>query len=148
MTARRIASALAIVLAGALASAPGAAADLPFKGDASWIWYVSESGGSGAAIGREADRRGLDAVYVKSADGTSTWSQFSSSLVDEIHDRGVDVCGWQYVYGADTKAEAMAGEGCRGVCVCGWGRRLPDHRCRGRVRGAIRRRREVRAGAA
>jgi len=107
--ARRIAAVLALLLAGVLAAAPSAAADLPFSGDASWIWYVSESGGSGAAIGREADRRGLESVYVKSADGASTWDQFTPSLVDDIHDRGVDVCGWQYVYGADPKGEARAG---------------------------------------
>ncbi len=106
--ATRLAAVL-IAVAASLAVAAPASADQPFEGDASWIWYVSESGGSGAAIGREADRRGLDAVYVKSADGTSSWSQFTPGLVGAIHDRGVDVCGWQYVYGEDPKREARAG---------------------------------------
>ncbi len=78
----------------------------PLRGNASWIWYVDDSGGSGAAIGREARRHGLDAVYVKSGDGANYWSQFDSGLVEAIHDRGVDVCGWQFVYGNDPKREA------------------------------------------
>jgi len=90
----------------ALVPAASATAAPPFEGSASWIWYVSDSGGSGAAIGKEAKRRGLDAVYVKSGDGTSSWSQFTPGLVDAIHDRGVDVCAWQYVYGEDPKREA------------------------------------------
>jgi len=100
-----ILAAAALLLGGA----ESASADLPFEGDASWVWYVSESGGSGAAIAREAERRHLSAVYVKSADGGDTWSQFTPQLVDDIHARGVDVCGWQYVYGADPKREAKAG---------------------------------------
>jgi hypothetical protein len=76
------------------------------RGDASWVWYVSASGGSGLAIARTAKRRGLDAVYVKSGDGTNYWSQFNSDLVDEIHARGLEVCAWQFIYGKDPAAEA------------------------------------------
>ena len=70
---------------GAHACGPGvvlvpAAADAasPFRGNASWVWYVSASGGSAEAMARKADRRGLDAVYVKSGDAGNYWSQFDS----------------------------------------------------------------------
>ena len=98
------------LLAAALAGGAGRAeAASPVAGDASWIWYVSDSGGSGAAIGRAARRHGLDAVYVKSGDGSSYWSQFDHGLVRAIHDRGIDVCAWQFVYGNSPKKEARIG---------------------------------------
>ena len=99
-----------VLLAAALAGGAGRAeAASPVAGDASWIWYVSDSGGSGAAIGRAARRHGLDAVYVKSGDGSSYWSQFDHGLVRAIHDRGIDVCAWQFVYGNSPKKEARIG---------------------------------------
>ncbi len=95
------------LLALALIGPPSASASRnPFKGDASWVWYVSSSGGSGEAIGAAAEKSGLDAVYVKSGDATNYWSQFSSRLVDEIHAHGVKVCAWQFVYGDDPAGEA------------------------------------------
>ena len=99
-----------VLLAAALAGGAGRAeAASPVAGDASWIWYVSDSGGSGATIGRAARRHGLDAVYVKSGDGSSYWSQFDHGLVRAIHDRGIDVCAWQFVYGNSPKKEARIG---------------------------------------
>lgn len=106
---RRAALLGATALALASAGPEHASAALPFKRDASWVWYVSESGGTGSAIGREAKRRGLSSVYIKSADGGDLWGQFTRQLVDQIHRRGVSVCGWQYVYGEDPKREARAG---------------------------------------
>jgi hypothetical protein len=47
-------------------------------------------------------------VFVKSSDGSSVWSQFSPALVSALHDRGIKVCGWGYVYGSRPKAEARA----------------------------------------
>ena len=93
----------------ALVPPQATAASVPVKGDASWIWYVSASGGSGKAIARVAKHRGLDAVYVKSGDGTDYWSQFSPELVDAIHRRHLDVCAWQFVYGDDPAREARVG---------------------------------------
>lgn len=103
--------ALACLLLVAAADPQRSAAAVSLKGNASWVWYVSESGGSGDAIGRDAERRGLDAVYVKSGDGTHLWSQFTPALVDEIHDHGIDVCAWQFVYGEDPQAEARVAAG-------------------------------------
>jgi hypothetical protein len=104
MTRRFAASAIMFVALLLLPTAADAAN--PLAGNASWVWYVDDSGGSGAAIGREARRHGLDAVYVKSGDGSNYWSQFDSGLVEAIHDRGVDVCAWQFVYGNDPQREA------------------------------------------
>lgn len=98
--------ALALLALTLIGPAAASAARNPFKGDASWVWYVSSSGGNGDAIGAAAAKHGLDAVYVKSGDGTNYWSQFSSELVDEIHAHGVKVCAWQFVYGDDPGGEA------------------------------------------
>jgi len=99
----------ATTLVTAAAICVPARAASPVEGNASWIWYVSDSGGSGDAIGRHAERRGLDAVFVKSGDAGNYWSQFSPGLVRAIHSHGVDVCAWQFVYGSDPKQEARIG---------------------------------------
>src|SRR5204862_7653953 len=36
------------------------------------------------------------------------WSQFAPQLVADLHARGLRVCAWQFVYGADPLAEAAA----------------------------------------
>jgi Putative peptidoglycan binding domain len=75
-----------------------------------WIWYVSQSsGGDLARIARKAHRHGIETVYIKSSDGSSSWSQFTRSLVSYLHSRGLRVCGWQFVYGAHPGAEANRG---------------------------------------
>ena len=82
----------------------------PFRGRAMWIWELSQSnGGNVAAIIARAKLHGIGAVYVKSSDGTGFWSQFSRKLVTELHDAGLRVCAWQYVYGASPVAEANVG---------------------------------------
>jgi hypothetical protein len=110
--------AMALVLAGVPGQArsqtegtpPTAdAGQSPLAGDGMWIWYVSKAGGSAARIAKKAKRRGIEVVLIKSGDAGSTWSQFSSSLVSELHARGLKVCGWQFVYGRSPKAEARAG---------------------------------------
>ena len=75
-----------------------------------WIWYVSRSsGGDPARIARKARRRGIETVYIKSSDGSSSWSQFSRGLVSYLHARGLRVCAWQFVYGIHPGAEARRG---------------------------------------
>jgi peptidoglycan hydrolase-like protein with peptidoglycan-binding domain len=84
---------------------PGALA-----GQGMWIWYVSRSsGGSVAAIAARAHASHVDTVFVKAADDSSEWSQFTPHLVDALHARGLRVCGWQFVYGLHPKREAVAG---------------------------------------
>jgi hypothetical protein len=105
---------LVLVLLVALLTAADAGAASPFRGNASWVWYVTASGGSAENLARQADRRGLDAVYVKSGDAGNYWSQFDRGLVRAIHARGLDVCAWQFVYGSDPKREAKVGAAAAG----------------------------------
>lgn len=101
-----IAGLLGVALALGAASPSLAQAATPMDGKGQWVWYVSASGGSGEAIARTADRKGLDVVYVKSGDGRNYWEQFTPELVAALQGRGLDVCAWHYVYGSDPIAEA------------------------------------------
>jgi len=87
-----------------------------FDGDGMWIWYVSRSqGGDLAAIAAQAKSHGIATVFVKSADGTGLWSQFSSSTVATLKAAGLHVCAWQFVYGTDPVGEAQAGAAAQGA---------------------------------
>ncbi len=82
----------------------------PFKGRAMWIWELPESNhGNVAEIIAKAKLYGIGAVYIKSSDGTGYWPQFSKTLVTELHEAGIKVCAWQYVYGTSPVAEADLG---------------------------------------
>lgn len=72
-----------------------------------WVWYVSHSeGGSVGAIIARAKANDIGTVYVKAGDGAGAWSQFSRGLVQALHQGGLDVCAWQFVYGDNPVAEA------------------------------------------
>jgi hypothetical protein len=87
-----------------------AAGDTPFDRHGMWIWYVDRSeGGSIPRIVERATRYGIGTVYVKSGDGGSVWSQFTTSLIGALHRGGLDVCAWQFVYGDNPVAEAKVG---------------------------------------
>lgn len=98
----------AVTAALALAAGPARAA-APLDGNGMWIWYVSASGGSAEAIAKKANRRNIDVVMIKSADAGNYWGQFSPALVDALHDAGLNVCAWQFVYGSSPRAEARRG---------------------------------------
>jgi Putative peptidoglycan binding domain len=89
----------------------GGVSGTAFDGQGMWIWYVSQSnGGDLASIAERAHHSGITTVFVKSSDGsTNYWSQFSPTLVAELHARGLKVCAWQYVYGASPAGEANLG---------------------------------------
>ncbi len=82
-----------------------------FDGQGMWIWYVSRSdGGSLSSIVAQAKADGVSTLFVKSSDGSeSYWSQFSPELVAAVHDAGLKVCAWQYVYGTNPVGEAELG---------------------------------------
>ena len=104
---RAAAAGLALLAAAALLGAAATPASAtPFDGNGSWVWYLSQSGGTPSQLAREAKRNGLDVVYVKSSDGTDRWSQFSPELVRALHRRGIQACAWPYVYGNDPGREA------------------------------------------
>lgn len=84
-----------------------AVSNTAFDRQGMWIWYVSHSeGGSIPAIVARAKRFDIGTVYVKAADGTGPWSQFNTALVGALHQAGIDVCAWQFVYGDAPVAEA------------------------------------------
>jgi peptidoglycan hydrolase-like protein with peptidoglycan-binding domain len=75
-----------------------------------WIWELGHSsGGSIQAIAQTAHAYGIGTVFIKSSDSTNAWSQFTPGLVSALHARGLDVCGWQYVYGTHPSGEAHQG---------------------------------------
>lgn len=94
------------------APAPGAGdgtVAAPFRGHGMWIWQIPKAnGGNVDAITAQARRAKVTTLFIKSADGTGTWRQFTPALVQAFKARGFKVCGWHYVYGASPKAEAAA----------------------------------------
>jgi peptidoglycan hydrolase-like protein with peptidoglycan-binding domain len=83
----------------------------PFDGTGMWIWYMSQSdGGNLTAIAAQAKAAGITTLFIKSSDGPSDfWAQFTPTLVATLHSLGLQVCAWQYVYGADPAGEAAMG---------------------------------------
>ena len=106
-----VACLLAAGLIGAFAS-PAAAetgTGSPFARPGMWIWYIDKSqGGDLDRIIRRARASKIGTVYIKSADGTGTWRQFTKSTVTRLQRAGLKVCGWHYVYGRSPVAEAKA----------------------------------------
>jgi hypothetical protein len=93
------------------ATSPAAPGTLPaaFAGTGMWIWELPRSeGGDVAAIAARAHATGVSTVFIKSADGTGVWSQFTPQLVQALHANGLRACAWQYVYGTDPAGEAAA----------------------------------------
>lgn len=106
-----LAATLCIVLGLALSPsrADAAAINAAFKGQSMWVWNMPRTeAGSVAKIVARAKAAGVSAVYIKSADGSGAWQQFSKPLVTALHSAGLRVCGWQFVYGAKPTAEARA----------------------------------------
>jgi hypothetical protein len=96
--------------AGQLASPATSPGGTPFDRQGMWVWYVDRSeGGSIPHIVSRAKAAGIGTLYVKSGDGGSYWSQFSSALVESLHGAGLHVCAWQFVYGERPLAEAKVG---------------------------------------
>ncbi len=85
------------------------------KGKGAFIWQVKKaSGGDAPAIAQAAAAGGLSHVVVKVADGKYSYNitngvDMIPGLVGALRARGIQVWGWQYVYGADPSAEAKKG---------------------------------------
>lgn len=80
------------------------------RGDGIWIWQLPKTeGGNLDSIAARAAAAGMQTVYVKSSDAADVWEQFTPQLVQELHARGLRVCAWQFVYGANPLGEAAAG---------------------------------------
>src|SRR5947209_8973152 len=101
---------VAALLAMALLPAAAHGQGNPLAGRGMWIWYVSKSNrGNVGSMVATARRYGIGTLMIKSGDGTSYWSQFSSSLVRSLHASGLRGCAWQYVYGSNPAGEARVG---------------------------------------
>ncbi len=75
-----------------------------------WIWYVDAShGGKVSRIIHRAKRSGIGTLYIKAGDSNNDWSQFTPSLIRRLHNGGLKVCAWQYIYGTLPTAEAKVG---------------------------------------
>jgi hypothetical protein len=82
----------------------------PFDTRGMWIWVLGASNrGNLSSIVAQAHRYKITTLYIKSGDGTNTWSQFNRSLVSTLHANGLRVCAWQYVYGSYPLREARVG---------------------------------------
>jgi hypothetical protein len=64
--------------------------------------------GNVAKIIAKARANDVTTLFIKSGDGTHNWTQFSRSLLDQLHAAGLLVCAWPYVYGANPRGEAKA----------------------------------------
>jgi len=88
----------------------GTATASGFDAQGMWIWYISRSnGGNVPQIIARAHRARIGTVYVKASDGSTGWSQFTSSLISALHAGGLKVCAWQFVYGSAPYKEANLG---------------------------------------
>ena len=106
-----LAAALCVALGLALSPSGAEAAGInkAFKGQSMWIWQMPNAeAGSVAKIVARARTAGVSSVYIKSADGSAAWQQFTKPLVTSLHAAGLRVCGWQFVYGAKPTGEARA----------------------------------------
>jgi hypothetical protein len=82
----------------------------PLDGRGMWIWELGRTErGDLPTIAAKAQAYGINTVFVKAGDGSSSWSQFSGELVTTMHQSGVKVCAWQYVYGVYPDNEAAVG---------------------------------------
>jgi hypothetical protein len=78
-----------------------------FAGQGMWIWELPRSeGGNVSAIVARARAANVQTVFVKGADGTNLWAQFTPALVASLKSAGLRVCAWQYTYGSDPSGEA------------------------------------------
>ncbi len=89
---------------------PPSSGETPFDRHGMWIWYVdrSERGSVGRIVAR-AQWAGIGTLYIKAGDGDDAWSQFNKTLVGALHQGGLNVCAWQFVYGDSPVAEAKVG---------------------------------------
>lgn len=63
-----------------------------------FVWVLDHCGGVAGVISK-CHQLGIDGIFLKGADGDSTWGQCSAANVAAFHAAGLGVIGWQYVYG-------------------------------------------------
>jgi hypothetical protein len=94
---------------GPIAATPIGTLPGEFAGHGMWVWELPKTeGGNLDQIIARAKATGVQTLYVKAADGTTTWAQFTPALIERLHAAGLRVCAWQFVYGDEPTAEANA----------------------------------------
>lgn len=82
------------------------------KGKGFYIWKIRFcEGGDPASIVRAAKAARLTHVLIKVADGSSPYNIYNGvdlvpAVVEALRSAGIEVVGWQYVYGNDPAGEA------------------------------------------
>lgn len=98
--------------------APPSAAQSPFDRHGMWLWYVDRSeGGDVGRIVVRAQRAGIGTLYIRAGDGGDiragdggdVWPQFNKPLLRALHQGGLTVCAWRFVYGDSPVDEAKVG---------------------------------------
>ncbi len=81
----------------------------PFESKAIFIWQVpSIAHGDPKAIADLLQGAGFQSVYIKAADGPMAFPyNLTSTLVNELHARGIAVVGWGFCYGNNPQGEAQ-----------------------------------------
>ena len=87
---------------------------MALQGKGFYIWKIRDcEGGDANAILSEARKADLSHVLIKIADGTNTYNFDSQRRIDlvppvarALKNAGIQVWGWQYIYGSDPIGEA------------------------------------------
>lgn len=80
-----------------------------FAGHGMWIWELPRTEqGDVQRIAQRARAANFQTVFIKGADGTNVWKQFTPAVVQALKAAELRVCAWQFVYGAKPEAEAQA----------------------------------------
>ncbi len=80
-----------------------------FSGKGMWIWKLWETeNGDVTKIIQKLNSVNVNWVTIKLGDGDGFWTtpNLTSEKIDQFHDAGIKVFGWQYVYGDDPVGEA------------------------------------------
>jgi hypothetical protein len=88
---------------------PVAGLPAAFAGHGMWIWELPKTEkGDVQRIAQRARAANFQTVFIKAADGTDVWKQFTPGLVQALKTAGLRVCAWQFVYGTKPAEEAQA----------------------------------------
>ncbi|MBI3764523.1 MAG: nuclear transport factor 2 family protein [Chloroflexi bacterium] len=82
---------------------------MALSGKGFFTWKLTNcEGGDPQRIARRAADAGLSHVLIKIADATSAFGDpgLNRAVTDALHARGIQVWGWQYIYGSDPANEA------------------------------------------
>jgi hypothetical protein len=111
----------ALLVVALLLAAPGAvvaaapaperpARESPLDGRKMWIFVLAETErGRLDRIAARARAHHIDTVIIKGAQGPRRWYQLDRRVIRTLKARGLDVCGYQYVFGRRPVDEARAG---------------------------------------